>query len=242
MVTKIDEIQEIIDAYNKLVRNIDTKATESKDGRAYGGMVRAGKGKLIESIAKEIVLMAWKKLGGDINRVKFESEKVKIPINKEYIEKIKNPEVKKYLLSNIKKCYYLQKTDIHVYIDGRFVMAIECKAYTENAMMKRILVDFTLLKKVSPDLICVLFQLESQLGGDYSSLKENILGSFPTHTLLSYFDVDLHIITLLAGERKVDQPIHKPEFFKPLKRESLEKAVDIISNLLKKYIQRKVFW
>lgn len=44
MAVKQDEIQEIIDAYDKLVRNIDTKAIGSQDGRAYGGIIRAGKG------------------------------------------------------------------------------------------------------------------------------------------------------------------------------------------------------
>lgn len=44
MAVKQDEIQEIIDAYDKLIRNIDTKASGSQDGRAYGGIIRAGKG------------------------------------------------------------------------------------------------------------------------------------------------------------------------------------------------------
>lgn len=79
------------------------------------------------------------------------------------------------------KCHYGQKTDVHLYIDGKFVMAIECKAYTENAMMKRILVDFTLLKEVYPNLDCVLLQLESQLGGDYGHFDKKPLGSFRTH-------------------------------------------------------------
>jgi hypothetical protein len=116
-------------------------------------------------------------------------------------------------------------------------MAVECKAYTENAMMKRILVDFTLLKKAYPKLKFVLVQLESQLGGDYSSkLCKNPLGSFPTHTLLSHFDVDLTIITLLKGERDITRPIHKKEFFKPLTKENLESAIEVIRSLLKEFV------
>lgn len=110
---------------------------------------------------------------------------------------------------------------------------MECKAYTENAMLKRILVDFTLLKSLYLTIKFILLQLESQLGGNYSELKSKTLGSPSTHTLLSYFDIKLDIITLLKGERKVDQPIHKPEFFKPLTRKSLENAVTIISKILK---------
>jgi hypothetical protein len=114
-------------------------------------------------------------------------------------------------------------------------MGVECKAYTENAMFKRILVDFTLLKTTYPNLDCVLLELESQLGGDYSELKDITYGSPSTHTLLSYFDIQLNIVTLLEGERKVDRPIHKPEFYKPLKKESLERAVLVFKQLLEKH-------
>jgi len=237
------EIQGIISAYEKLVLGIEQEALSSEGERAYGGIIRAGKGKLVESIARHVVLIAWQLLGGDPRRLEFRTKRVKIPINRDYIKGLKNPDVKRYLIKNINKCYYRQKTDLHVYIDNRFVMAVECKAYTENAMMKRILVDFSLLKKAYPKLKCVLFQLESQLGGDYSSkLCDNPLGSFPTHTLLSHFDVDLHIITLLKGERRVDRPIHKKEFFKPLTRESLNSAINVLKSLLKEYVQTRSFF
>jgi hypothetical protein len=123
-----------------------------------------------------------------------------------------------------------------VAIDGKFKISIECKAYTENAMLKRILVDCTLLKNVYPDVSFVLLHLESQLGGDYSFSITGKYGSPPTHTLLSYFDVDLNIITLLKGERKVDQPIHKPEYYKPLEVERLNEAVEIFKDLLQKIV------
>ncbi len=69
-------------------------------------------------------------------------------------------------------------------------------------MLKRILVDCALLKHIYPEVSFVLLQLESQLGGDYSLSVSGKYGSPPTHTLLSYFDIDLNIITLLRGERK----------------------------------------
>ncbi|MBI4648443.1 MAG: hypothetical protein HY738_18135 [Bacteroidia bacterium] len=101
--------------------------------------------------------------------------------------------------------------------------------------MKRILVDFTLFKQVFPNLKCVLLQLESQLGRDYSSPnKEIIFSSHSTHTLLSHFDVDLHILTVLEGERKVDKPIHKKQFYKKLKKENLLKTIGVFKDLLKK--------
>lgn len=233
---KPDEIQEIIDAYDKLVRNIDNTATSSKDGRAYGGIIRAGKGELVESIAKILVQLAWKRLKQSPDRLQIIGKRIKIPIKKEYIDGLKDEEVKKHIKQNIQDYFYPYKPDVLIEIDGNVVLEIECKSYTENAMFKRILVDATLLKTQFPKMQFILLQLESQLGGDYSELKDVVYGSTSTHTLLSYFDIDLHIISLLEGERLVDEPIHKKDFFKPLKRESLEKAVEIFTKILKQYV------
>lgn len=236
MSTKSDQIQEIIDAYNTLVSGIEKRASTNQEGRAYGGIVRAGKGELVENIAKILIQLAWKKLKQSPNRLKIVGRQIKIPIKQEYINRLEDEEVKKHIKQNIQDYFYPYKPDILVEIDNKVVLEIECKAYTENAMFKRILVDATLLKTQFPKMQFILLQLESQLGGDFSELKDVTYGSTSTHTLLSYFDIDLHIITLLKGERKVDKPIHKKEFFKPLERENLEKAVDIMTEILKEYI------
>lgn len=157
-------------------------------------------------------------------------------MKREYIERISDPEVKEFITRNIDNYQYNQKSDVHVYIDGKFVMAVECKSYTENAMLKRILVDFTLLREVCTEQDYVLVQLESQLGGDYSELGEKTYGSYPTHSLLSFFEIDLDIITLLRGERKVKEPIHDPRFYKPLEKATLRKSVDHLGQLLQKYV------
>lgn len=225
------EILSLINAYEFLVKGIDAKAKDTDD-RAYGGVIRAGKGLLVESMARSLVEIAWKESGGSPERLSLEKQTVRIPIKPEYIAKIRSPEVKEYIRQNISDFYYTLKTDVHVYIDGKFKIAIECKAYTENAMLKRILVDFTLLKQAYPNLSCVLLQLESQLGGDYSIPSGIQYGSPSTHTLLSYFDIDLNIITLLEGERKVDRPIHKSEHYKLLRPEGLLAALDVFKKLL----------
>jgi len=230
------EIEEIILAYEKLVLGIERKALNDTSGRAYGGIIRAGKGRLVESIAKHIVILACEKLGLDPNMLEITKKSVKIPIKKDYIDRIKNEKVKEYIKQHIKEYYYPLTVDWMVFVADVPIMAIECKAYTENAMLKRILVDFTLLKGIYPNISFVLFQLESQLGGDYSELKEVPLGSPSTHTLLSYFDIDLNIITLLKGERKVDKPIHKKEFFKPLTKESLNNAINKMAEIIKQHI------
>jgi hypothetical protein len=234
-----NEIKGIIEAYDKLVRNIDTEAKNS-DTRAYGGIVREGKGMLVESIAKTLVEIAWEELTGKNNRLKFSDKKnrttIKIPINENYINKLKDLEIKKYIMDNIEKYTYRYKPDVLVFIDDKPVLEIECKAFTENAMFKRILVDSSLIKTIYPDIKFILLQLESQLGGDYGEIKEKYVGSPSTTTLMSYFNVEIEIITLLKGERKVDEPIHKEEYFKELTEESLKIAINKIKKQLKEFI------
>jgi hypothetical protein len=228
----LKRIDEIISEYNSLVKGIEFAAKNSDD-RAYGGIVRSSKGKLVELICQDLVKIAWNEAGGKENELSFENKKIPIPIKKDYISKINSPEIKKWIKTNVKDFIFYAKVDIHIFINDNFVLGIECKSYTENAMLKRILVDFTLLKTIYPNLNCCLFQLESQLTGDYSEISKPIIyGSHSTHTLLSYFDIDLNIFTLLEGERKVDEPIHKTDFFKPLEKSSLIRTVEKFNEIL----------
>jgi len=229
-------IDEIVKAYEILVRGIEAEANDNED-RAFGGIIRAGKGKLVESIGRHMVEIAWQNINGKPERLSLVKQTYKIPIKKSYINNLKYSEVREYIYKNIKDYYYRLRSDIHVSIDNKMVMGIECKAYTENAMLKRIMVDFTLLKSVIPDITCVLLQLESQLTGDYGNPKNIIIyGSHSSHTIMSYFDVDLNIITLLEGERKVNKPIHDSKYYKELKKDALEMGIISISELLKKYL------
>jgi len=229
------KISSIIKAYEYLMKGIEKTAKTGVGDRAYGGIIRAGKGKMVESIAAEIVKIAWEELGQKSERLTIDKKKIKLPIKKDYIKKIKSPEARQYILDNIDKYRFPLGVDLHIFIDKKFILAMECKAYTENAMIKRILVDFSLFHEIFPKADFVLFQLESQLGGDYSELKNISFGSPSTHTLLSYFDIDLNIITLLKGERKVDKPIHKKQYYKPLSKEGIWQVVECVKSILQRH-------
>ena len=62
------DIDDLIALYNGVVGSIETEAESSVD-RAYGGIVRAGKGKLVEEIARDLVRLAWGSLGGQPKRL-----------------------------------------------------------------------------------------------------------------------------------------------------------------------------
>jgi hypothetical protein len=225
-------IKGIVAGYNDLIKGIDAEATNSKD-RFYGGIIRAGKGKLVENIGKNLVEIAWRKLNQEESRLTMEGTHITIPIKKAYVDGLVDKELRDHIMANLTNYNYRYKPDILVQIDTTPVFEIECKSYTENAMIKRILVDDTLIKTIYPKMKFALLQLESQLGGDYSKLSKKTFGSKPTNTLLSYFDIDLTIITLLKDERDINKPIHR--FFKPLEEESLKRAVDIIIKILEPY-------
>ena len=182
-----------------------------------GGKLRSMKGSLTETMAEEMVLLAWKNVGGKPSKIKIDKQKYPIKDNK----------------SNV----YKLSQDKQVYIDGKFVLSIECKAYAEVAMYKRILVDSYLLKKQFPDLKFCLFQLESMLGGDYSKDVNHPMGSPSVKVLEFYFSgLDIEIITLLDGERNIKREIHKQAFYKPLRQERLRHALNYFEEALKKYI------
>jgi hypothetical protein len=230
-----NKLNALISAYNTLVQGIDDEATVNQD-RAYGGIIRAGKGKLVEGMATHLVQIAWEDvLHQSRARMEINKKKMPIGINDKYIDRIADTRVKEYVQNHRAELVYKFGTDVQVFIDGRLVLPIECKAYSENAMLKRILFDAELMKEAVGTDTYYLVQLESQLGGDYSALNDVTFGSPATHALLSHVDVNLKIITLLQGERKVDRPIHKAEYYKELKMSALLKAVDLFANDMKKY-------
>lgn len=186
MQSKIDAI---IKTYENCVKSIDNEATLSQD-RAYGGIIRASKGNLTERIGREMIYLAWEKIGGNRDALNIDKKKVIIPIKKDYVDKIKEIPIKEHISLNLDNYHYSVESDLMVFKTDNSqlnnikpLIGIECKAYTENAMYKRVLVDFSLLKSIYPEMKFVLLQLESQLGGDYSQLNNITFGSPSTHTL-----------------------------------------------------------
>lgn len=225
-------ISKSIELYENVIGRVHHDAT-SQEARAYGGVVRANKGKMVETITKNIIRAAWLASEKDESRLQFKNKKYNIPIVRKYVNEISDCEIRRQILANIEEYKIAHGTDIHVYIDERFKLSVECKAYTENAMLKRILFDAYLLQTQFPELKFLLVQLESMLGGDYANLPERVIGSKSSRTLMSYMQsVNLEIITLLPGARHVDRPIHKSDFYKPLEKDTLIKAAKNIAKLL----------
>jgi hypothetical protein len=217
---------DIIARYDRTIAGASDFASETATatGRRVGGVLRAAKGKLHEWITESLIHAALvHKAGIAPKRIRIDSKKLPIPIKPSYTPLDTHPVAAQALTHRRAGVYFYASVDKHVWVDDRLVAAIECKAYTENAMLKRILVDFRLLRMIQPTFAPLLVQLESMLGGDYCTCAHPCSGSDSTHTLLSHFpDVPLRIITLLEGERKVERPLH--EFPKPLLPDRLDAA------------------
>ncbi len=229
-------INVLVRQYEKTVLRVDEQAISGEG--SYGGILRSVKGKLQEDMTEEIIKIAWASLGGNSSRMEINKKRHKIYIKEEYLQKI-DQATKRHIELSSDNCYYGVSVDKQIYIDNNLVIGIECKSYTENAMLKRVLVDFDLIKSIYPEISCYLFQLESQLGGDYSDFGQNTsFGSKKSHVLMSYFPrVKLNIFTFLSGERRVDRPIHKSGFFKPLEVNQVLKAVDLLTMDLQRHIK-----
>lgn len=226
--------QVLIREYNRVVGGIEEEAADDEE-RAYGGVIRSAKGKLVEFMATHIIRLAWQEAGGQPDRLSLQDRRrYKVPILRDYI-KLLPLELGEHIRTNKNDYFFNAQVDVHVYVEKEFVMGIECKAYAENAMLKRILVDFRLLKSLYPNLICCLLQLENMLGGDYSRpLASPQLGSPSSHVLMSHFpEVSLNVITLLEGDRRVKKPIHNPDYFKELAPEFVDNAIARFAQLLK---------
>lgn len=183
----------------------------------YGGSIRALKGTLVETLCENMVKQAWQNIKGGSARISVDR--------------------RIYYITDESGNRYGIAQDKQVYIDNSFRLSIECKAYAEVAMYKRIIVDCLLLKRKFPDLKFCLFQLESMLGGDYAEHPAHPRGS-PSVKVLDYVfpDLNIEILTLLDGGRNIKREIHKQEFYKPLRPERLEYALDYFERTLSPYV------
>jgi len=230
MKTQLKNEKQICEYYISEI-NRAIKESKSNSERALGGLLRSIKGTLVADITEALVRIAWVENGGKPDKIEFKQTRQILLVEKEYISRQKEPAVKELLLNNRDQGYGYS-VDKHIFIDSKLVLAIECKAYTENAMLKRILFDFYLLKKSYPKMNCALVQLENMLGGDYGNGSKIQAGSISSHSLMAQFDFNLNIITLLEGDRKVDEPVHNLKYLKVLNPKLVRIAIDKIKLLL----------
>jgi hypothetical protein len=208
------------------------------DNKRQGGKDRSSKGALTENLLEAIVSLAWHEVGGEAHRFNIAKRRLNVPIDTDYVRNLTPESTRNYVEQNMEGYFYKVELDKGVEIDNQLVLAVECKAYTENAMLKRVLKDFELASIANPKLLFCLFQLENALGGDYGDPnKSEYLGSESTHTLMSHSPtVSLEIITLLDSNHHPTGLLHKPEHFKELPVENVTTCVSKFRTLLEFFV------
>ena len=217
--------KEIISLYDNVMQELSSEKRP--------GTIRSKKGVMVEDLCKLSILTAWSQLGADRNRLTIDSKKIRILPLIEGISRfplaVREAVTSDSVFANI-------GIDVHVRIDNKFVLGVECKSYTENAMLKRILVDFILLKIAHPQLICCLLQLETFLGGENNFIDDEV-ANHSTYTLMSHFhDIDLKILTFLSGARDIQRPIHQPEYAKSLETSRVNFVLSEFRSFLRKFV------
>lgn len=203
------------------------------------GKIRGAKGALVENTVDAITRLAWHQIGGEANRFNIQKRTGRIAIEENYVKSLTPEIVRNHIEQNKGRYIYKVELDRVIKIDMKLVLGIECKSYTENAMLKRTLKDFELtIKLLYPKLLFCLFQFENNLGGDYGDVKKQVhFGSESTHALLSHTPtVSLEIITLLDGDRRANREIHKPKYFKELPVENVEFCVNKFQAMLEPFL------
>lgn len=219
-----DEIRTLIDTdIEELIAHYNTVLTSLFD-ESNGGKIRGKKGSLVEYLAKQLVELAWVKiLQQPIDRIDCNREKQPITISdfEAYLlrEEIDEHESER-IANNFEDIIYEFGTDVHVMIDGALAIAIECKAYTETAMLKRIIFDSMLMDEALPSAKHCLFQLETAFSYDQY------------HVLMSHHTHNIDVLTLLDGKRNPQKPIHRRNHFKELNKEKLINALEYFENVL----------
>lgn len=208
MVEKVPTIAKIKKKYENAIFSTQ-RAYSNRHKEDTAGAVRYEKGKIVEEMTKDLIIIAWSELGKDLNKLQFNRKKIKVRFNPSDID------------------YYGLSQDIHVFIDKDFRISIECKSYTEVAMYKRILTDSFLLKKSIPSIRAFfVVQLENFMGGDYGKRIE-ATGSKSVRALNKFFPgISIKVLTLVDGDRDINKPLHNPKYYKPLNKKRLRYAIN----------------
>lgn len=222
------EIIERIDGnINDLIADYDTTIS-GLFNEQNGGKIRGAKGRLVERLANSIVRLVWDDVllqSHDRLQINNEKEKIYVKDSDLFLQRQRlDDSARDRIINHFDTVYYDFGTDVHVKVDGQLAVAIECKAYTETAMLKRIIFDSMLMDEALPDATHCLFQLEAAFSDD----QYNVLMSHHSH--------NIDVLTLLDGKRNSQKPIHREAFFKELTKERLITVIEYFEDVLSSFV------
>lgn len=184
------------DLYNSIVEYYNTNTDKLEN--ETGGKIRAGRGNIVETM----VDMICKSLGIECRVGTSDLQRISIVSNgKEYSQE--------------------HQVDRHLYVGGRLIAVVECKAYLDSCYYVRACSDFKRMKKLHPNIKSYVFALENSISDE----------------AVVFTDVDYDkscdgIFYMCTGKRSSSKPIYKKEFAKVIRPESLASFVEQLRTLL----------
>lgn len=218
---------------NQIILNAEKKVDVIKKttSRASGGIKRMAKGDLVEEIYSRIIKFCLNEKKSNLKLINkmgnLPKDVKKVPILKvsqNYIN-LKNLKFTKKELAT----GYEDKFDGFILDNQDIKFVLEYKAYSENTMLKRCLVDASIAQKFDKNINYCLCLLQSHL---YQN--ERLIG-YNAHSLMDFFyqkfRVNVDILILVKEPRVVNEDIIKKKY--QINYELLKNTVNYFLNNFK---------
>ena len=215
---------------NQIILNAEKKVDiiKKKTSRASGGIKRMAKGDLVEEIYSRIIKFCLNEKKSNlklINKMGNLPKNVKkvpiLKVSQNYIN-LKNLKFTKKELAT----GYEDKFDGFILDNQDIKFVLEYKAYSENTMLKRCLVDASIAQTFDKNINYCLCLLQSHLYQD-----ERLIG-YNAHSLMDFFyqkfRVNVDILILVKEPRVVNEDIIKKKY--QINYELLKNAVNYFLN------------
>ena len=224
------KIKNLQNELNQIILNAENKVDLIKktSSRASGGIKRMAKGDLVEEIFSRIIKFC---LNEKKSKLELINKMGNLPKNVKKIPKLKVSQ--NYInLKNLKftnkelATGYEDKFDGFIIDNQDIKFVLEYKAYSENTMLKRCLVDASIAQIFDKNINYCLCLLQSHL-----NQNERLIG-YNAHSLMDFFyqkfKVNVDILILVKEPRVVNEDIIKKKY--EIDYKLLENAVNYFLN------------
>jgi hypothetical protein len=202
----MSEAKKVVNDYmkNELIKTIETWSTSYSSESFTGGKMRGDRGKLIEDLVMKTIDKIASEMNINLTCKKGSSDKKLLTLT---------------LPDGTKKTKEHQ-VDVHVYLNGKFITVIECKAYLDSCYYGRACNDFKLFKKFGYDVKTLIFALEDSIDED-----TKIFTDFETDNICD------RVFYILDGKRSSSKPIYDKKYLKTPNDDKIMKFIDYICDL-----------
>lgn len=183
-------VDELTNLMNDWCNNNETGCTGGKMREARGSGIEEYVIRVLTKLAVELQIPLVAKKG------KYDKKQLRVPT------------------SDIVKEH---QVDVHVYLNNKFIMVIECKAYLDSCYYVRACDDFNLFKKFNYDVKHVIFTLENSI--DPSTKK---------FTDFVHDNVCDNVFYMLDGKRSSNKPIYEREHKKDVNKKNVRNFIEYI--------------